>query len=270
MCTGTAPGILEDRGYLVIRQPRGGIRLLELFELDKLTLHPLNTTVESILTPAARAALPGPHPDELFTAIDGKVVREVDAGLGASILKHVIPGYDASLGAAYSRAQVFEFRFLDVYRDAIDIVKTEWALEEIASAALRGSLRSAAIQRRLFLVASLLKSSQIGVKAHAAGKVDLNAELTAEDLAKADAKLSRNHADESEIIYKGDAKLVFAIEARRLVFIDGKFRMLKIDDQPKVALAAKDETEALLGFDKESQLIKPLSVLDLSSHARSL
>jgi hypothetical protein len=255
---------------LVIRQPRADIQLLQLFELENKVLHPLSTSMEITLTQEASDALATPHVNPAFPDINGKVAQGVEGGLGVSILQKVIPGYSAGVEGAYSKAHSFEFRFLEVERHSIDIVQTEWALEDISDQAMRGSLRSAALQKRLFLVTSLLKSSNIGVKARGAGKADLNAELMADELVKAKLKYDRKQKDESEIIYQRATKLVFAIEARRLVFINSRFRILKIDDQAKVGLGAGGEDEGLLDFDRHGQLIKPLSVLDVSPKSRAL
>lgn len=225
LCRDKSLSFLNDKGYNVVRLPRGGIEPLDLLGRDDGAMEwlgHLETLWQSPL-PLPKTLAPQPAAD-----IEGKRTDSLGLDVGLSLLKGVLSIFNAGAGldAAYSQASSLEFTYTNVTAHRV-------AALDIGAYLARGTTdRDNPVIRRYFLgdkaegfvLTEVLKSDQLKVTARSdrgeSLKVDVD-QISATLGAHAGVKVSQS--TENAVVYAGNTPVTFAFRLLRIAFADGRW-----------------------------------------------
>lgn len=246
MCKGSKPvNFLKEHGLHVVRSPRTGIEPLDLFEQQDRGLRALHGSLRDRLKDGVRDDLPDVR--EAKTAdFNGQETAAVEASLGLSLLASAFPPYKAKLRAAYDKAQQFYFKFTNAKLWTVDVLGVEAALDDFQSQDWAAGLKDRAEEGDLFVASAVMTSRGISVHASDARGTALGVDVSAQEIAETKIDVKTDSRNEKWIEYSGDLDVVFAIEARRFVFANGRFRRFTPSDLDKPAYGVGDAAEGLV------------------------
>jgi hypothetical protein len=257
LCRDKSLTFLNDKGYNVVRVPRGGIGPLDLLGRDDGAMEWLGRLDALWQSPQP---LPRVLPPEPAVDIEGKRTDSLGLEAGLSLLKGILSAFHAGAGleAAYSQASALEFGYTNVRSLKV-------APLEIGAFLARGATdRDNPVIRRYFLdnkaqgfaLTEVLTSDQLKVTARAdrgeSLKVDVE-QISATLGANAGVKVSRTA--ENALVYAGGTPVTFAFRLLRIAFADGRWEARGAKAGGDLSFATPGE-EAELAALTENQLLE--------------
>lgn len=256
MCGSTPPvNFLRGHGLNVVRRPRSGIAVYDLFEEHQKSLRPLNGSLTHRLQSDRAKELPPPVPDEIVAGFSGQSFEQVDRSLGLELLAAAFPPYKGKLALAYQRANDFSFLFEECRRTSVDIGGAEFALDAFDSNEFATGMAHRATAGRLFIVTGALEATTIVVTAKDARQRSVEVEAGVIAMGQGDFEAKRRSDHGSAMEYRAPEPLIFAIEARQLVFVDGRFRELRPADDRLVSYGGVEDAVERLERDHAGRVL---------------
>ncbi len=249
-CTDPLLTALKAQGYNVVRLPRADIKPLQVLARTRTNLDALGPLSDVL----GGDGLPAIRLDEPSAPVSGNKSRTnaVNAKVGVGFLGSIIQalgGKTAGLDAKYERAGTVTFEFLEVTRDSVDITKLDPFLG-------RGKLDpNSAFARKLlegdglYILTATLKSRKIKVDTTDTSNSSVGVDVPAiQGIVGANLEVTSKAQDGSSIVFDGKDQppLVFAFQAVRVRWRDGKYETLELVDAGSVAMRGLDDAPSVM------------------------
>lgn len=236
---------LKDRGYCVLRMPRGDSKPLQtLLKAGKKDLTRLGE-LATITIPGANPLPPLSVDNEAPIEISGKESSSTKIEIGINILGNIIQalgGNKIGLSLGFSKAKTMTFKFEDVLEDHIDVDKLDLYLSTCGFRSDMTTVTDALIDDEVFVITSTIKTTKfvINAKGDSGAKVSLDVPAIS-GVASGSLSVDTAKATEGTVVYEGTKPVIFGFQAVRLFFdeINGRPTFSAMDPLEAGAAAAR-------------------------------
>lgn len=245
ICKDQSLTYLNKFGYNVVRLPRTGINPLDVLGKNKVSyerLGRLDQIWESTVN------VPGPNAPQFAPQINVVQTGKIKLSVGLKILGNILSSFGvagASLESSFQGVHTLKFSFGMPEIVSIDIFK-------IGDFMSNGNLKSQnpvvkhyfeEEEARTFVLSEILKTDTISVKSFNEAGVEMKADVSGiQETVNGKVNVSAGRERNTEIIYKGNEKLVFGFKAFEIIWNDGRWE-LGIQPKPgKMFLGVRHES----------------------------
>ncbi len=216
---------LKQYGYSVVRLPRADIPpglLLERDGRDLVDLGALETVFE-----AGDTGPPKPKLDEPAAQLSGQIRTTLSVGLGLSLLGQFLRafgGATAGLESQFQQAKTLAFEFDEVFSDSIEPAGLEQFLAQADVDPRSVNARRLLDEDRVYVVTRTLKAKRFIVEGQKDRKAGVQVNLPAiKDIVGGEVKVAAEGQSKSKISFAGGERLVFGLQAVRLMYEGNRF-----------------------------------------------
>jgi hypothetical protein len=218
---------LTNLGYCPVRLPNSMIKPLQLYETEDFELNLLGE-ISDLFISSEKVALPPIEVNSPTANISGQRSRDLNMGLGLSILSGIISafvGAAASLDSVYQKAASVSFQYEDVLLDTVNIINLDKFLncakiDENSSKHIIKLLNSG----RVYVISATVKSQKLTVLPKTADGADLKVDLNqVQNVVGSKVKVSRGKFSSEALTFEGDLPLIFGFKTLKLLFHKGQY-----------------------------------------------
>jgi hypothetical protein len=253
VCEDKLIAYLKPFGLSVLRLPRENFPPLQIMTKqgsDLVGLGQLPTVITGGVLPKVNA-------DQTAAALSGQSSSDLSVGVGLTILGSFLGAMGAGnlgLDVQYKKAKTITFRFSDVLIDSIEVAELEQFLtaSDVNPAAKHvGELLDA---DEIFVITQSVKSNKFTVEAKTQGGAGVQLSVPViQQIVGGQVNITQSGAQNSLITYEGTKPLVFAFQAVRLYYDQGRYTAFEPTRPGNLA------ARAVLG---DSQLPERVSTLE--------
>ena len=240
---------LKEYGFSVVRLPRADIPpglLLERDGRDLIDLGGLETVFVAGSTPRPEISL-----DEPSSQLSGHIRTTLSIGLGLSLLEQFLRafgGSSAGLEAQYQQARSLTFEFDEVFTDAIEPAALEQFLSQADVDPRSVNARRLLDEDRVYVVTRTLKARRFLLEGQRDGKTGVQVNVPAiRDIVGGSVTVGTEGQSKSRLSFDGGQRLVFGLQAVRLMYEGGRFVAYKSLPPGSAAKRAKKGAKGAKG-----------------------
>jgi hypothetical protein len=216
---------LKQYGFSVVRLPRADIPPGLLLERDGRDLTDLGG-LETVFV-AGNTTTPKITLDEPAAQLSGQIRTTLSLGLGLSLLEQFLRafgGSSAGLEAQYQQAKSLSFEFDEVFTDSIEPAALEQFLSQADVDPRSVNARRLLDEDRVYVVTRTLKANRFLVEGQKDSKAGVQVNLPAiRDIVGGSVTVATEGQSKSKLSFAGGQRLVFGLQAVRLMYEGGSF-----------------------------------------------
>jgi hypothetical protein len=264
LCKDTFLTYLKSFGYLVVRLPRADIKPLQVLAGNGSDLSNIGD-LASLLIAGTNIPLPLIKENQLTASISGQRTSDLSLGVGLSILGSVIGAMGGSklgLDVKYEQAKTAAFEFQDVYEDKVEVIKLDQYLAEADVNPFSRYVAELLEADELCVTTSTIKSNKFTVEAKKSDDSALDVSIPEiQDIVGGNVKVSGSSQTTSKVTYESQVPLVFAFQAVRLFYDQGRYTAFEPLEPGEAAMKALGKVTA----DGAQRLMKASAFVRLSA-----
>jgi len=222
--------VLKDRGYLIVRLPRGDIApLLLIRKGDDGNFERVGQLADGFV-PGEDIAVPAVRSDIPVADLDGKRTSDLEVGADVDLIGSLVGalgGSDIGLEAQYRQGSKFSLSIHNVREDAVDPLDIDQYLVDAKVHPKTRAFAQWVEDDKIYVIISILKSDQFVTEATKEDGQALKLEVPViQNIVGGEVAVQRSASSESVLTYKGKVPVTFGFQAVQLIFRDQLYRTL--------------------------------------------